>query len=167
MEAGLSLGSNVGDRLERLRAARDRIAALPGVRLVAQAPLYETEPVGVKPEHKHLLFLNTVLIVETSRTLDDLQAALSAIEKDLGRVRGEDRFAPRLIDVDILYCGDHVSETDRLTLPHPRWSKRRFVVQPLADVRPDLRLPGFTKSVREILASLPPGEEVASFAIDW
>ena len=167
MEAGLSLGSNLGDRLAHLRAARQALLARPDVRLVAQAPVYETEPVGVKPEYAHLAFLNTVLIVETGLDARGLLARVAAIERDLGRVRGPDRFAPREIDIDVLYAGAQVTETEDLTLPHPRWARRRFVVQPLADVRPDLLLPGAGARVREVLAALPPGEKVATFRAEW
>lgn len=164
MEIGLSLGSNLGDRLANLRAARDGVCRLPGVALVAQAPVYETEPVGVKPEYAHLKFLNTVLILLSERPAAELQRAFAEMEVSLGRVRGADRFAPRGIDIDVLFAGDLWMETDQLTLPHPRWARRRFVVQPLADVRPDLVLPGADRPVREVLAGLPPGEDVAIFA---
>lgn len=164
MEIGLSLGSNLGDRLGRLQAARDAIRDLPGVTLVAQAPVYETEPVGVRPEYAHLKFLNTVLILRSGRPAADLQQALADVETRLGRVRGEDRFAPRAIDIDVLFAGDLWLETDHLTLPHPRWAARRFVVQPLADLRPDLVLPGAGRTVREVLAALPPGEGLAIFS---
>jgi 2-amino-4-hydroxy-6-hydroxymethyldihydropteridine diphosphokinase len=167
MEIGLSLGANLGDRLATLCAARDRLAALPGVRLVAQAPLYETEPVGVKPAYRRLKFLNTVLILETMDPPAAVQQGVAAVEQALGRVRTDDRFAPRTIDIDMLYAGGDVSETERLTLPHPRWARRRFVVQPLADVRPDLVLPGQRRTVAEILSALPPGESVALWARTW
>ena len=164
MEIGLSLGSNLGDRLAHLQAARAAVRQLPGVTLVAQAPVYETEPVGVEPEFAHLKFLNTVLILSSDRPAADLQRALAEAELQLGRVRGEDRFAPRAIDIDVLFAGDLWLETDRLTLPHPRWARRRFVVQPLADVRPDLVLPGAGRTVRAVLDALPPGEDIAIFA---
>jgi 2-amino-4-hydroxy-6-hydroxymethyldihydropteridine diphosphokinase len=164
MEIGLSLGSNLGDRLAHLQAAREAIRRLDGVALVAQAPVYETEPVGVKPEFAHLKFLNTVLILRSDRPAEDLQRELSGVEAQLGRVRGADRFAPRDIDIDLLFAGALWMETDRLILPHPRWAQRRFVVQPLADVRPDLVLPGAGCTVRAVLAALPPGEAIALFA---
>lgn len=164
MEIGLSLGSNLGDRLAHLQAAREAVRRLPGVTLVAQAPVYETEPVGVKPEFAHLTFLNTVLILASARPAAELQQDLAEVERRLGRVRGEDRFAPRAIDIDVLFAGDLWLETDRLTLPHPRWARRRFVVQPLADVRPDLVLPGAGRTVRAVLDALPPGEGTAIFA---
>lgn len=167
MELALSLGSNLGDRLANLRGARDRIAAVPGLKLVAQAPVYETEPVGVRPEFAHLRYLNTVLIVETARAADDVHRDLAGIELDFGRVRSADRFAPRTLDIDLLFAGDCVSQSEHLFLPHPRWAQRRFVVQPLCDVRPDLCLPGMAKPVRDVLADLPPGEALTLFARDW
>lgn len=167
MEIGLSLGSNLGDRLGFLRAARDAIAALPGVRVVAQSAVYETEPVGVQPEHAGLAYLNAVLVVDSDRTVADVHRALADIEDSQGRVRGADRYAPRTIDVDILYAGAVVTATERLTVPHPRWAARRFVVQPLADVRPDLVVPGTDASVRDLLARLPTTPRVALFARAW
>lgn len=167
MEVALSLGSNLGDRMATLRAARDRIRALPGVQVVAQAPVYETEPVGVKPAYAHLHYLNTVLVVDTDRPVEALHEDLARIEDALGRVRQEDRFAPRTLDIDILYAGPQVRGTDTLTLPHPRWAGRRFVVQPLADVRPDTVVPGTQAPVREVLRRLPPGEGLTLHARVW
>lgn len=167
MELGLSLGSNLGDRAGHLAQARHEIAALPKTRIVAQSKLYETEPVGVRAEHRHLLFLNGALIVETDLSVEEAQRALSELELKLGRRRELNRFAPRTVDIDLLYAGDLFMETENLTLPHPRWAQRRFVVQPLADVRPDLVLPGAQRSIRETLAALPAGEAVREYAGDW
>jgi len=167
MEIGLSLGSNLGDRAAMLRAARDRIAALHGVAVVAQAPLYETEPVGVKPEYRHLAFLNTVLVLETEVDPAELRRQLAGIEADLGRQRVADKFAPRAIDIDMLYAGEVESASADLTLPHPRWAGRRFVLQPLADVRPDLVLPGAAGTVAHCLARLEDGADVCRVAAVW
>jgi 2-amino-4-hydroxy-6-hydroxymethyldihydropteridine diphosphokinase len=167
MESGLSLGSNLGDRLANLRAARARIATLPGVRIIAQAPVYETEPVGVQPEHRHLTFLNTVLILETDEDPAELRRRLGAIEAEMGRARSADKFAPRTIDIDLLYMDEERRATAELTLPHPRWAGRRFVVQPLADVRPELRLPGCDMTVRERLAALDDPSGVQLFIAEW
>ena len=167
MEFALSLGSNLGDRLAWLRAGRDRIAALPGVRLTAQAPVYETEPVGVKPEYVHLRYLNTVLVLEADIPVTDLHCALSGIEQALGRVREHDRFAPRTLDIDILYAGRLISGPDGLAVPHPRWAQRRFVLQPLCDVRPDLVLPGASLPVRDLLSAFPAGDGLRLYAATW
>lgn len=167
MEIGLSLGSNLGDRRETLREAARHIARLPGVRLLAAAPLYETEPVGALPAYAHLAYLNTVLIVEAAGSLDSFSSAIHAIEARLGRTRSADRNAPRTIDIDVLYAGQVVRTDGVLDLPHPRWSQRRFVVQPLADVRPDLVVAGGQRTVRDVLASLPPGEAVRPLPGPW
>jgi 2-amino-4-hydroxy-6-hydroxymethyldihydropteridine diphosphokinase len=167
-EVGLSLGSNLGDRETHLRAARAKIVALPDVRLVACSPLYETEPVGVRPEYQHLKYLNAVLIVAAPWPAPWWLERLHEIETALGRIRTEDRNAPRTVDVDLLYCGDEILDNDVATVPHPRWASRRFVVQPLADVRPNLRLPGQSQTVAEILASLGASSgEVRRWKNEW
>lgn len=155
MEIGLSLGSNLNHRLENLREATNRVEALSGTRIVAKAPVYETEPVGVKQEYATLHYLNTVVIIETDMALADLSNAIHQIEADMGRIRTEDRHAPRAIDIDVLYAGELERADGILDLPHPRWAQRRFVVQPLADVRPHLRLPGDSRQISEVLKSLP------------
>ena len=167
METGLSLGSNLGDRLANLRAARQRLLALPGVRLLAAAPVYETEPVGVRPEFRHLAFLNTVLLLDGDGPPAAWRDATAQIEDALGRVRSADKFAPRPLDIDVLYVGNCCLDEGGLILPHPRWMLRRFVLQPLADVRPDLILPGATRTVLQTLAGLPPGEAVNKFCDVW
>lgn len=167
MESGFSLGSNLGDRLAHLRAARARLCDLPGVRLLATAPVYETDPVGVKEEFRHLAFLNTVLIFEGTLPPIEWRRLTAQIENDLGRVRSADKFAPRTLDIDVLFVGDHCVDADGLVLPHPRWMQRRFVLQPLADVRPGLILPGATLSVFQTLEKLPAGENVKKILDAW
>ncbi|MCX7820011.1 MAG: 2-amino-4-hydroxy-6-hydroxymethyldihydropteridine diphosphokinase [Kiritimatiellae bacterium] len=153
-EAGFSLGSNLGDRLANLRAARAALAATPGARLLASAPVYETEPIGVRPEHRHLKFLNTVVVLEAPLDAAAWMVRAREIETALGRVRTLDRYAPRPVDVDLLYCGEQAVDEPELRVPHPKWAERRFVVQPLADVRPSLRLPGCEGDVQQVLAKL-------------
>ncbi|MCS6770950.1 MAG: 2-amino-4-hydroxy-6-hydroxymethyldihydropteridine diphosphokinase [Kiritimatiellae bacterium] len=167
VECALSLGSCLGDRLRHLREARAAIAAIPGVTIIAASPVYETEPVGVKPEFAALHYLNAVLILETTLTADALRATLARIEEAAGRVRTEDKYAPRTLDIDILYHGDEFRSSPELSLPHPRWADRRFVVQPLADVRPDHILPGSTVTVAERLALLPIHPAVRKFTDQW
>lgn len=156
MEYGLSLGSNTGDRAVWLDQAARRIGGLPDVRVLALSSLYETEPVGVRPEYRDCAFLNAVLIVETAAAPPILAGHCHAIEAALGRVRVVDRYAPRAIDIDLIYAGATEIKTDDLILPHPRWAERRFVVQPLAEVRPELVLPGQHETVAAILTRLPP-----------
>ena len=166
MEVGFSLGSNHGDLVANMRDAKRRILDSPNVVFVAQSPLYETEPVGVAPEHAHLKFMNAVLVVDSAQSPEALLGRLHQFESDMGRRRVGDRNAPRPIDVDILYAGAEYIDSGGLIVPHPRWAQRRFVVQPLADVRPDLVLPGAGKTVKEILAELE-GEAVREFTRDW
>lgn len=166
-EIGFSLGGNLGDRLAFLKAARDALAATPGARLAAQSPVYETEPVGVRPEHRDRWYLNAVVILAGAPAPEFWLRRAAEIETALGRVRGADRYAPRTIDVDLLFCGPVRTASPELTVPHPRWMRRRFVLQPLADIRPGLRLPGAETTVRECLAALPADETVTRFSGTW
>jgi 2-amino-4-hydroxy-6-hydroxymethyldihydropteridine diphosphokinase len=167
MEIGLSLGSNLGDRLAMLAEARRQILAIHGLALTAQAPVYETEPVGVASAFGDLLYLNTVLIVESALELPVLSREWHAIEDRMGRRRTADRNSPRPIDIDIIYADGLRIASEVLMIPHPRWKERRFVVQPLADVRPGLSLPGEKRTVLEVLRSLPERERVALFTKQW
>ena len=167
IEAGLSLGANLGDPLANLRAARAAIAALPEVALLASAPVYETEPVGVPAEFAHLRFYNTVVIIGTSLDAHRLFAGLQKIELALGRKRTLRQNAPRLIDIDLIYYDGQTLRSGGLVVPHPRWTKRRFVLQPLADVRGHLVLPGHDRRVRDILAAFPPGQNVRQVMAQW
>lgn len=154
-EAALSLGSNLGDRLASLRAARTALAALPQTRLLASSRIFETDPVDVPSTWSDAAFLNAVVVIETKLAADAFSDKMHAIETALGRIRGPEPNAPRTIDIDILYFGDQTSARADLRLPHPEWARRRFVCAPLADVRPDLVLPGQHLPVSAILAALP------------
>ena len=167
IEAGLSLGANLDDRLASLQAARAAIAAIPEVSLLASAPVYETEPVGVPDEYADLAFYNTVLIIGTSLDAHKLFAHLQKVELSLGRKRTFRQNTPRLIDVDMIYYDGQTIRSGGLVIPHPRWTKRRFVLQPLADVRGYLVLPGHDRRVRDILAALPPGQPVRPVMAQW
>ena len=167
IEAGLSLGANLDDRLASLQAARAAIAAIPEVSLLASAPVYETEPVGVPDEYADLAFYNTVLIIGTSLDAHKLFAQLQKVELALGRKRSIRPNVPRTIDVDLIYYDGQTIRSGGLVVPHPRWTKRRFVLQPLADVRGYLVLPGHDRRVRDILAALPPGQEVRPVQAEW
>ena len=167
METGFSLGSNLGGRLRLLSQAKTLILMDPKIQFVGQSSAYETEPVDVKEEHRTLKFLNAVLIVESPYTAEEWLPKIKKIEDTLHRLRTDDRNAPRTIDVDILFVGDEVVDDDFLQIPHPRWAERRFVVEPLAEVRPDLILPGAKASVRKILAQMPDNGDVRLFSEKW
>lgn len=166
-EIGLSLGSNLGDRLKNLRLAKEKIASIVGVEVVAQSPVYETEPVDVPPEFGDKWFINAVLIIKCDFKLNKLAELVKAIEVEMGRVRCSDSNLPRLIDIDIIYAGQMCIHGNNLTVPHPRWTGRRFVVQPLADVRPQIKIPGENLTVQQILLSLPETPEVVFYTRDW
>lgn len=153
MRAGIALGSNLGRRLAHLQEARDLLArlAVPGSSLL-KAPVYQTSPVGCPGDSPD--FYNTVVEIEFAGTPLELLARTQAIEEKLGRASSPERNAPRIIDVDLLYFGDETLDTDRLVLPHPRLTSRRFVLQPLADIRPDLVLPGDEASIADHLRHL-------------
>ena len=167
IEAGLSLGSTLDDKLASLRAARAAIAAIPEVSVLASAPVYETEPVGVPEEFAQANFYNTILIVGTSLDAHKLFAHLQKIELALGRKRTLRQNTPRSIDIDLIYYDGQTIRSGGLVVPHPRWTKRRFVLQPLADVRGYLILPGHDRRVRDILAALPPGQEIRPVQAEW
>ena len=155
MEYGLSLGSNLEPRLGNIMAACDLIADIAGIKTVEQASVYETAPVDVPKEYEHLAFLNTVVIVETDLEPANLHDRLQEIESKIGRVRSKEQNAPRLIDIDLIYATGITCNTETLILPHPRWAERRFVVEPLAEVRPDLVIDVTKGTVSDVLLSLP------------
>jgi 2-amino-4-hydroxy-6-hydroxymethyldihydropteridine diphosphokinase len=137
LEAWLGLGSNLGRRARNLARAVDALEATAGLELVAASSVYETEPVGVTDQPA---FLNMVAQFECHLTPQELLEALQEIERQLKRIRTE-RWGPRTIDVDVLLLDDVEIETERLTVPHPEMMNRQFVLVPLAELAPDLRLP--------------------------
>jgi 2-amino-4-hydroxy-6-hydroxymethyldihydropteridine diphosphokinase len=167
LEFGFSLGSNLPDRLEHLQQARQGILEVPATTSLAQSSVYETEPVGVKPEYAHLAFLNSVVVVESPLAPNEWLTQLQAIEKALGRERSEDRYAPRTVDVDILYAGDLCIDSGGLTVPHPRWAERGFVMVPLAEVRADRVMPGTNKTVQEHLEEIGNDGDIQIFCREW
>ncbi|MEX2195582.1 MAG: 2-amino-4-hydroxy-6-hydroxymethyldihydropteridine diphosphokinase [Thermoleophilaceae bacterium] len=135
----LGLGSNVGDRLANLRAARD---ALP-VTVVTSSSVYETEPQGDVRDQPD--FLNACIEIETDLEPEELLDACKHVERELGRAAGEVRHGPRPIDVDVLLLGGLERRSERLTLPHAEVTSRRFVLAPLLELDPALALPDGTR----------------------
>ncbi|PYJ62866.1 MAG: 2-amino-4-hydroxy-6-hydroxymethyldihydropteridine diphosphokinase [Verrucomicrobia bacterium] len=166
MRTAVALGSNVGDRFGNLRAARKAILGLSDVKPpILSSVIYETEPVDCEPGAEK--FLNAVVEFDYEGDAASLLEQLIRIEGALGRGRDHPKNVSRTIDIDLLYCGDRVVEDERLRLPHPRMHLRKFVLQPLADIRPDLMLPGQTKTIRELVAELREPGEVVLVADDW
>ncbi|MEY2492400.1 MAG: 2-amino-4-hydroxy-6-hydroxymethyldihydropteridine diphosphokinase [Verrucomicrobiota bacterium] len=164
--AGIALGSNLGDRLKMLQNARDRIRTIAGVQPpIAQSAIYRTTPVNC--EAKASDFYNAVIEIGFQNSAQLLLAALREIEVSLGRAPEHRRNVSRTIDLDLLYFGELQLGQELLQLPHPRMTQRAFVLRPLADIQPDLRLPGQTATVRELLARLDPGEAVTRLIDKW
>jgi len=140
----LSLGSNLGDRAANLRAAMDHLGRVGKVAAVSS--FYETEPVEVTNQP---WFLNCAVKLETEKMPKQLLTALLDIERQMGRRRDRTK-GPRVIDLDILLFGSSVIQTKGLTVPHPAMHKRRFVLEPLAEIAPDARHPVLKQTIREL-----------------
>jgi len=147
--AYVGLGANLGLREVTLLRAADLLAAADGVEVVAVAQLRETEPVGLVEQPP---FLNGAVAIDTSLPPRALLDLLLEIERSLGRVRGE-RWGPRTIDLDLLAYGDERVEEEGLHVPHPRLHERRFALEPLAELDPELEIPGLG-TVSELIAAL-------------
>jgi 2-amino-4-hydroxy-6-hydroxymethyldihydropteridine diphosphokinase len=166
MRTGIALGSNLGPRLDHLRRARaeiEKLAAVSGPSLASR--IYETDPVGTECDDPP--FLNAVIEVEFEGQLRDLLDELQAIEAALGRPSKRPRNAPRTIDLDILYFGNLAFSNEEIVIPHPRLALRRFVLRPLADIRPELVLPGFQCGIDQLLAGVNDPAAVRLFEGDW
>lgn len=182
--AAIAIGSNLGDRLGNLQMARDRIRTLDGVTWpVVQSAVYETSPVDCEAGAPK--FYNAVIEIGFEKSAQELFEALQEIERALGRNREMPspsagrggREAPggdmrkgnvsRTIDLDLLYFGSEERAEPSLQLPHPRMTGRRFVLQPLCDIAPDLRLPGQTKNVGELLAELHEQGKIVRLTDTW
>jgi 2-amino-4-hydroxy-6-hydroxymethyldihydropteridine diphosphokinase len=155
----LSLGSNLGDREAHLRDALARLGAAG--RVVAVSSFYETEPVEFTQQP---WFLNCAVALETSKTPQQLMTTILGIEEEMGRQRVQKK-GPRSIDIDILLfdnkiLDDRILDSKELTIPHPAMHQRRFVLEPLAEIAPDVLHPVMKKTIRELLDSLPAGQIV-------
>ncbi|MEU1182281.1 2-amino-4-hydroxy-6-hydroxymethyldihydropteridine diphosphokinase [Streptomyces sp. NPDC005820] len=138
--AVLSLGANLGNRLETLQGAVDALEDTPGVRVKAVSPVYETEPWGVEPGSQPSYF-NAVVLLKTTLPPSSLLERAHAVEEAFHRVRDE-RWGARTLDVDIVAYAGVVDDDPQLTLPHPRAHERAFVLAPWHDVDPEAQLPG-------------------------
>jgi len=166
MKVGLSLGSNVGDRLLHLQQARRYLLSLSPEQWHRVSPLYETEPVDCPPGAAK--FLNAVLEIEFTGAPRTLLKKLLAYEKAHGRDRAAGLNAPRTIDLDILYFGGREVLEKDLVIPHPRLAQRRFVLVPLSTICPDMIVKGTARTVRMLLRELPArGENVRFVQQEW
>jgi 2-amino-4-hydroxy-6-hydroxymethyldihydropteridine diphosphokinase len=150
----LSLGSNIGDRESHLRDAISRLENQGRIQSIAS--FYETEPVEFTDQAR---FLNCAVALETEEAPEQLMESVLHIEQEMGRERQQNK-GPRTIDIDILLFSDTIIDSPKLTIPHPAMHERRFVLQPLAEIAPEVRHPVLKKTIRELLGSLPAGQAV-------
>ena len=150
----LSLGSNLGDREANLRTAIEKLGEFGNIAAVSS--FYETEPLEVTAQP---WFVNCAVKLDTEKMPRQLISAILALEQSMGRQRKQQK-GPRTIDIDILLFGSSVIDIPSLTVPHPHLHERRFVLEPLAEIAPDVRHPIFKRSMRELRDALPPGQTV-------
>lgn len=150
-KAYLSLGTNLGNKRRNLVTAAALLAERVGD-ILSLSEIYETEPWGFESSN---LFLNAALILETTYSPTELLQATRLIEIEMGRIAKSDgSYEDRVIDIDILLYDDVVMQTDRLTLPHPLMHKRRFVMEPLAEIAPDVIHPVFQKTINQLMTEV-------------
>jgi len=153
MRTGIALGSNIEPRMDHLHEAGKFLDALhEGTEPLRASGIYETAPLDCPVGSGD--FYNTVIEIDSSLAPLDLLKKLQAFEHELGRPDERPRNSPRPIDLDILYMGALQIREDRLVIPHPAISSRRFVLEPLAEIRPELQLPGYPSDTKTLLAAL-------------
>lgn len=166
MRTGIALGSNLGDCAAQMAGARSLVFALhQGANAPLCSALYETEP--VECASRTAAFLNAVVEIETSLEPLRLLQKLRDYERSSGRPDDRAKNSPRELDLDLLYLGNVCLDSPELVLPHPRITSRRFVLQPLSDIRADLVLPGQTATIARLLSELPPEPAVHLVAREW
>ena len=149
--AYVGIGANLAERAETIASAVELLGAEEGIEVVAVSTVRETDPVEYEDQPR---FLNAAVSVETELPPRALLERLLEIEARLGRIRGlGPRFGPRMIDLDLLLYGEETIDEPGLTVPHPRLAERRFALEPLAELEPDLDVPGMGP-VKALLAEL-------------
>jgi 2-amino-4-hydroxy-6-hydroxymethyldihydropteridine diphosphokinase len=159
--AFISVGSNLGQKLENCREGICALTCGGTTRLIAQSFIYRTEPVDYKYQD---WFVNCVVKIETRLDPLGLLDALKSIEREVGRTGDSIRFGPRVLDLDIILYDTLIMNTPELTIPHPRMHKRRFVLKPICDIDPHMKHPVFQQSMRFLLQQLDPkGQRITEY----
>ena len=154
--AYISVGSNLGNKIENCHNGIAVLTRSGKARLVDQSPIYRTEPVDYLNQD---WFVNFVVKIETESDPLSLLDTLKSIERKAGRVKNTIRFGPRILDLDIILFNDLVLDDPRLMIPHPRMHKRRFVLKPICDIDPDMEHPVLHRSMRSLLDDLDEKEQ--------
>jgi len=149
--AYISVGSNMGERLENCRRGMAALIRSGRCRLIDQSCIYKTEPVDYVAQH---WFVNYVSKIETTRDPFSLMDLLASIEISAGRVRDGIRFGPRVLDLDIIFYDDLIVDESRLKIPHPRMHERHFVLKPVCDISPEMMHPVFRQTMQSLLNDL-------------
>ena len=152
-EALIGLGANLGNREENLSRAWELLGQVEGVRTLCLSRFCETEAVTLTPDSVQPKYLNAVGLLETELEPLELLLVMLDIEQQLGRVRTK-YWGPRTIDLDLLLFGNLELRTDTLTIPHPRMAERRFVLEPAAEIAPEMQHPTNGKTISQLLAEL-------------
>ncbi|PAA99033.1 2-amino-4-hydroxy-6-hydroxymethyldihydropteridine diphosphokinase [Serratia fonticola] len=147
----IALGSNLAQPLQQVNTALEALEHIPRTRLIACSPLYRTKPLGPQNQPD---YLNAVVALDTQLPPEQLLDHTQAIERNQGRVRKDERWGPRTLDLDMMLYGDLVIDTDRLTVPHYGLKQREFMLYPLADIAPDLVFPD-GETLAECLQRVP------------
>ncbi len=151
--AYISVGSNIGDSLAHCRSAAAWLDSRDGIRVTAHSRYYKTEPVGYADQP---WFVNAVFAVKTALSPEALLETLQQAQRIHGREKNAVRFGPRTLDLDILFYNDMIMNRSGLVIPHPRLGNRRFVLEPLCDIAPDLVHPALGITALVLLGGLPP-----------
>ncbi|MDN6681302.1 MAG: 2-amino-4-hydroxy-6-hydroxymethyldihydropteridine diphosphokinase [Enterobacterales bacterium] len=146
----IALGSNLANPLHQVQSALNALAELPQTKLIATSSLYRTPPLGPQDQPD---YLNAVVALDTDLSAENLLDHTQKIELEHGRVRKDERWGPRTLDLDILLFGDEIINTERLTVPHYDMKNRQFMLYPLAEIAPELRFPS-GESLQSVIAQL-------------
>lgn len=146
----IALGSNLANPLHQVQSALNALAELPQTKLIATSSLYRTPPLGPQDQPD---YLNAVVALDTDLSAENLLDHTQKIELEHGRVRKDERWGPRTLDLDILLFGDEIINTERLTVPHYDMKNRQFMLYPLAEIAPELRFPS-GESLHSVIAQL-------------
>ena len=149
--AYISVGSNIGNKLENCKKGVNLLLRSDSVTLKTQSPFYKTDPVDYLDQD---WFINYVIKIETSLNPFELLNRLKSLQKDAGRPNDAIRFGPRILDLDIILFDDAVINSENLTIPHPRMHKRRFVLKPICDIDADIIHPVFHRTMQSLLEDL-------------